>query len=220
MEVQGISDLPKTDEYRERKVELGKEDFLRLLAVQLRFQDPLEPIGSTEFAAQLAQFSALEQMKNLNDRVRELTELYRSNQTWTALPLIGRSVKVEGDEVPLYEGRALIGYTLNSPADVRVRIWDGDKVIRSVDLGLQEEGEHLWEWDGEDDRGRRVPDGSYRYEVLRVGDGDTSSVDGYVLAEVAGVRPGRSGEPMLDLGVTEVGISKVREIVDSQRGGR
>ena len=223
MEAQNISDLPTIEDYRKqqtvRKLKLDKEAFLRLLVAQLRFQDPLEPIGNTEFAAQLAQFSALEQMQNLNDRVGKLTELYRSAQTWAALPLIGRSVKVEGDEVPLYKGKALIGYTLDSPADVRVRIWDGDEVILSVDLGVQEEGEHLWEWDGKDGRGRRVPDGTYRYEVLRVEEDGTSPVDSYVLAEVIGVRPGKSGEPMLDLGVKEIGISEVREIFNPHRGG-
>ena len=45
---------------------LGKNDFLMLLSAQLRYQDPLEPTKDSEFAAQLAQFSALEQMQNMN----------------------------------------------------------------------------------------------------------------------------------------------------------
>lgn len=46
---------------------LGKDDFLKLLVTQLRYQDPLNPMDDTDFIAQTAQFTALEQMQNLNN---------------------------------------------------------------------------------------------------------------------------------------------------------
>ena len=61
---------------------LGKDDFLRLLITQLRYQDPLSPMEDKEFIAQMAQFSSLEQIRNL----------YRLNQVQQATSLLGRSV--------------------------------------------------------------------------------------------------------------------------------
>lgn len=61
-----ISASEAKDSGRNVSNELGKSDFLNLLITQLQFQDPLEPMDDTDFIAQLAQFSSLEQMQNLN----------------------------------------------------------------------------------------------------------------------------------------------------------
>lgn len=75
---------------------MGKDDFLKLLVTQLTYQDPLDPVGDQEFIAQLAQFSALEQMQNVSKGIERLTEL----QAWIggmsqAAALVGRTVVVD-----------------------------------------------------------------------------------------------------------------------------
>lgn len=60
--------------------QLGKDAFLQLLVTQLRYQDPLNPQDNSAFVAQMAQFTSLEQMQNLNDSVKMLVELQTQSQ--------------------------------------------------------------------------------------------------------------------------------------------
>lgn len=80
-------DISETSQKQERKVgtDLGKEDFLMLLVTQMQYQDPLEPTDNTEYVTQLAQFSELEAMQNLNDTAN-------SN---VAYSLVGKEVLIE-----------------------------------------------------------------------------------------------------------------------------
>jgi flagellar basal-body rod modification protein FlgD len=66
-------------------------DFLRILVTQLSFQDPLKPIDNQEFVAQIAQFTTLEQTRQLNDRVDTLLAIQASTQS---VGLIGKTVEV------------------------------------------------------------------------------------------------------------------------------
>lgn len=90
MAVSGINPttggIPSTSStQREPVQELGKDQFLQILAVQLANQDPLQPMEDTDFIAQMAQFSSLEQMNQMND----------SFMTWQAYSLIGKNVVAE-----------------------------------------------------------------------------------------------------------------------------
>ena len=82
---------------REYKPELGKEDFLKILITQLSHQDPTEPMEDKEFIAQMAQFSTLEQMTNMNQEFSRLTGMLASGQ---AVSMLGKQVEIiNGDQV-------------------------------------------------------------------------------------------------------------------------
>lgn len=75
-----------------KKNGLGKEDFLKLLIAQLKNQDPLNPMKDTEFIAQLANFSTLEQMSNMNNNMEEFLKLQQYQNTVIAVTMIGKEV--------------------------------------------------------------------------------------------------------------------------------
>lgn len=110
---------------------LGKDDFLKLLVTQLTYQDPLDPVGDQEFIAQLAQFSALEQMQNVAKGIEQLTEL----QLWIggmgqAASLVGRTVVVpdhqtgEHREGVVSAARVVDGMAIVVVDDVEYGLWD------------------------------------------------------------------------------------------------
>ncbi len=86
-------------DFKQDRMNLGKDDFLRLLITELRYQDALNPVDDREMIAQLAQFSSLEQMQNLGNKVEELARAQKATQ---AASLIGRTVTAvnsDGEEV-------------------------------------------------------------------------------------------------------------------------
>jgi len=89
-----------SQEFNQRNVEpnqtLGKDDFLRILLTQLSHQDPTAPMQDTEFIAQMAQFSALEQMSNMASDFARMARMFQATEAASAL---GQAVVLDmGDE--------------------------------------------------------------------------------------------------------------------------
>lgn len=86
----GVSTISSSTITQSSNSQLGKDEFLKLLVTQLQYQDPLNPLSDADFIAQMAQFSALEQMYNV----------YRVGELQQATNLIGRHVKAEVYTIP------------------------------------------------------------------------------------------------------------------------
>ncbi len=169
---------------------LGQEDFLLMLVTQLNNQDPLNPLEGHEFAAQLAQFTSVEQLLSLNDTLagqsemftllaetmsdslmaqgEMLTRLADSLNRSSATDLIGLSVDVPGNAV-VWGGAepASLAFELGAPAtavQVTIRNENGE-AVRTLTLDGLEAGLHDAPWDGTDADGNPLPEGLYTFDI-------------------------------------------------------
>jgi len=154
---------------------LGKDEFLRLFTEQLKAQSPLNPMDSTGFTAQLAQFSSLEQLTNINTQLKDMVSYQGSLQNTMTTSLIGKQVKVVGNTVTL-DKQADLSYSLpGAAAKVSVSIYDSaGALVRKEDMAGQTAGNHTITWDGKDQDGSAVPAGQYTFTVEAVDSNNTA----------------------------------------------
>ena len=148
---------------------LDRDDFLNLLIAQLQHQDPLNPTDSTEFTAQLAQFSSLEQLGNINANLKALEQYQSAISNTQALALIGKAITAEGDSIQLAKDQsAECQLVLAKDADsVMVSIYDrAGEFVKRIEAGPLPAGRHSVKWDGTNQNGGRMPAGLYSFEGL------------------------------------------------------
>ncbi|MBU1168213.1 MAG: hypothetical protein KKD44_01475 [Proteobacteria bacterium] len=151
---------------------LGKDAFLTMMVAQLKNQDPLSPMEGTDFTAQLAQFSSLEQQITMNTSLTSiLNSLNESSESSNIFDFIGKEIQSDGNPVTVDNGEIISGgiFELDEPATINVVIYDSNgTAIRQMHSGneLIDEGTYNIEWDGRDDEGYKVLDGEYTYRVV------------------------------------------------------
>ena len=151
---------------------LGKDEFLKLLMAQMKYQDPMNPMEGTEYTAQLAQFSSLEQLTNMQNTLEEMVNsnylLSQSITNTMSASLIGKGVKLDGGKFE-YNGQdeIMLGYNLPQNAkNVTIEIYDSNgKLVKSIENVSHKKGDNKLSWDFSDNNGEKVPIGEYTFSV-------------------------------------------------------
>ncbi len=179
--VTSVTDLNMYDNHMSNEPpskELGKDEFLRLLVTQMQYQDPLEPTDNTEFIAQLAQFSSLEQMNNIADGIEQSNEWdflqMQSINNTMASDLIGKDIKANYSGIYLDgENDAKINFTLDQDAaSVTFTIKDADGVaVASFSENSFLAGGNSVSFDGRGPNGDKLDNGYYSVTATAT-DGD------------------------------------------------
>ena len=194
---------------------LGKNDFLNLLVAQLQNQDPLSPMDSTAFTSQLAEFSSLEQLSNVNENLEYLQMYQASINNAQAVSFIGKNIDALGSSIKLESGEnEEIHFELSQDSSsVFINIYDETgSLVKYIENGPLGEGKQSVEWDGTDNGGNPLPEGIYKFEVMAVNaNGDKVQTATYISDRVTGVTF-KNGVTYLLAGGMKIPIGDVIEV--------
>ncbi|MBI1236059.1 MAG: flagellar hook assembly protein FlgD [Alphaproteobacteria bacterium] len=189
------------------------EMFLTLLTEQMKAQDPLNPLDSTEFVNQLVNFSSVEQEIRSNQNLESLISIQAASAQGAAVGFIGREATVASPDAALENGSAEWTYILPEDSQgtlVTVKDANG-RTIASFE-GEATAGSHTFAWDGEDQTGNAMEDGIYTLEISAVNaDGNAMQPDILTTARVTGVDFSGS-EVVVELNGLFVRLSSVRSL--------
>ncbi len=169
MEISGIRSAQElTQGARESSDELGKNQFLELMIAQMNNQDPLDPAKNEDFIAQLAQFSTVEGIENMNLSMAEMATALQSSLTVQASSLVGRAVLVPTNQA-LLGPNGMVG-SVDVPDTVGNVVMEiataSGELVRNIELGPQAAGAMRFAWDGTNDVGEASEPGVYRVRAF------------------------------------------------------
>lgn len=197
--------------------ELGQEDFLELMVTQLKNQDPLNPMENGEFLSQIAQFSAVTGIEELNDSFSGLSSSISSDQGLQAANLVGRTVVVPSDAAVLAAGGTVqgeISLPVSTP-NLSITITDSNgELVRKLELSTQQAGQVPFSWDGLLEDGTYADPGVYQITAEATVGGENRGLLTQVRADVASVTLGGSQGLILNLaGLGSYQFSDVQQIL-------
>jgi flagellar basal-body rod modification protein FlgD len=205
-----------------KKTELNQGDFLTLMITQLKNQDPFKPLDPAQYVGQLAQFSSVSGLADVNKNISALANSLRGNQVLDGSALIGHTIIASGDTVHLsaangVDARGAQGL-IEVPAgasSVQLVVKDsGGALVKTMALDPGR-GTHAFNWDGSTDGGANAAAGAYKIDVIaRVGEQNVS-LKTSVAARVSSVAlDPASGALMLDTdSLGELAMSDVERVL-------
>lgn len=217
----GISNYTGMSDVVAPSDELGKDEFLQLLVAQMSHQDPLEPTKNEEFVAQLATFSSLEQLQDINAGTQTGLLMQQSMSNALSTSMIGKDVLIDSSSVTVSGGESTdFVVDLAGEGALTVEITDADgSVVRTLEITGEDGaelavGEHAFSWDGEDENGEAVADGSYGISVTaQDAAGEDVPVNTWLRGHVDGVRFSQGTAYVLvgDMEFTLADVIEIRE---------
>jgi len=191
-------------------------NFLTLLTTQLKNQDPLKPMDSTEFTTQLVQFTGVEQQINANKSLDAILAQGKSNQALQAASFIDRAIEAKGNGLTLGTGGgpADFVYELDAAASVVTASIkdDSGNVVRAFTVPAAK-GRNIGTWDGKTAGGAVAPPGFYTYLITaRDATGQPIKSTSKQIGFVTDVSIDTTGTTTLNLNGQKVAISDVTRV--------
>lgn len=197
---------------------MEKDEFLKLLVTQLSHQDPLKPMESHEFASQLAQFSSLEQLQNMNGTMEEsIMSDYMMTQSINntlATTLIGKTAVANGNKITFSGESSNIQFNLNSSVEtLTLTIKDSSgNIVRTITETGFSEGLNSVYWDGKNSLGDTVIEGDYNYKITAYNnEGDLIQSQSLISGKIDGISYDENGIVLMING-NKINLNEILEI--------
>ena len=193
---------------------LGKDDFLKLLLVELQYQDPTEPMDSEKILSQTSQLATLEASENTNKSLEALSASLLSSAQFSTVSAIGK-IADTGSNGMIYEQGQSPNFEIYFPeaiASGNVEIKDSNgNLVRTIPIAPNEKGVYSFDWNGVTDAGNAADSGVYYVEA------SYANPNGQTLKTRAGAYPIESvrfedGQSLLKLGSSYVPFESIVEI--------
>ena len=197
--------------------DLGQDDFLKLMTVQLQNQDPFKPMDDGQFIAQMAQFSTASGIGELQESFADLASAINGNQLLQYSSLVDREVLINSD-TGYFDGANEMSASIDVPStssSLSVNIYSqSGALVDSAELGPQAAGEVSFAWDGTDADGYQLPPGKYVIKAETNYGGTITALDTNVMAKVESISMGVGGRaPTLNLqGIGTVSSNSIAQI--------
>lgn len=198
--------------------QLDKDAFFKLMLTQLKNQDPTNPLKNHEMAAQLAQFSTLEQMSNMNTTLTKIEGKNKDPEAFQALNLIGKTVAGDSSKVTRSQFDDNHDFNFNLPqdaADAKIKVTNAkNEVVREYKLNNLKAGANKISWNGMGDKGDKQPVGEYMFQIEATGaNGQKQQVQTEFKGVISGLSFSPEG-PILQVGKQTIKMRDVRQITD------
>lgn len=162
------ADLKASGSAKASATTLNQDDFLKLFTTQIANQDPFSPMDNSQMAAQLAQFSTVAGISEMNKSLKSVAEGLNGTRLGAASAMIGRSILVSSN-ITTPDGSGAYGGQITLAAassDVKVNLLDSSgAVVKSIELGPQQKGDVPFYWDGTDGAGNRIANGALQVKI-------------------------------------------------------
>lgn len=198
---------------------LDKDAFFKLMLTQLKNQDPMNPLKNHEMAAQLAQFSTLEQMSNMNSTLTKIEGKNSQPENFQALNLIGKTVAGDSSKVVRTQFDKSHDFNFNLPQDVSeatIKVINGKgDLVRQYKMNTLKAGANKVTWNGQSDDGVNQKAGEYQFQIeAKDRGGQKLSVKTEFQGQISGLSFSPEG-PVLQVGSQTIKMRDVRQITDS-----
>ncbi|MCK5893245.1 MAG: hypothetical protein KAG53_02290 [Endozoicomonadaceae bacterium] len=190
--------------------QMGQEEFMQMLLAEINNQDPLNPQSSSDFVAQLAQITSVDNLSNLNSQIAGLVSSMQYSQAMQATDLVGKTVTVSANIMELESSGTIAGEVRMPGSAENVQMFihnaQGD-VVKTMDLGAQVSGSVPFTTDD-------LPEGVYSVSAIAVNGTTEQSVPVALNAKVNSVViPGGGKDIELNLaGIGAIPVSQISKI--------